>query len=316
MSWDKITLFILGLLSVRDLISQNFDIPKDRKWSGLFYNKKEREEIPYCYQLNKINRNKVPIGYKSNLMSKLILVLGNHTKYFEEGVFCDRKKMIKINHLVSTLEASHDTDDLKIMVEAIEKLFFDIAAKINIDFIISLKGGNVILVEKLIQLHNYELIHLTYNRNLFFESFGVSISNENDVKAGNSLRFENIDELLRVAKASKRKLNGIVLDCSFSSGDGIIACVKDFNELINQNDGININSIKHIRTIYSHIDKDISDKLEDCEIEYLFSLNPEIRKLLYKLIHEEENPEIKLSNANLILQKIKDSDLLSGSVTR
>lgn len=52
MDWDKIILFILGLLTARDLISKNFDIPYDRKWSWLFYDKKDCEKIPYCYQLN------------------------------------------------------------------------------------------------------------------------------------------------------------------------------------------------------------------------------------------------------------------------
>lgn len=316
--FDTIILFVLGLISVRDLLSKNFDIPKDKKWSWLFYNKKECEEVPYCYQLNKIKKNKPPISYNATLLSKLMLVLGNHTKYFEEGAFCDREKNIRVNHLVSTLEASHDVDDLKVMIDVIERLYFGVCDKMNIDFVISLKGGNVLLVDKLVQIHNHELIHITYNRNLFYQSFGIASSNEKDVYAGIGLQFENMDELIRIARLNKRKLNGIVLDCSYSSGNGIVHCVRDFNKVLddNINDIININPIQEVRVIYSHIGKDIQEQLEECNcnIEYCFSLNDEKRKLLYELIHEESSEENKLINARKILESLKNDKMLDDSI--
>jgi len=320
MNWDKIILFILGLLTVRDLISKNFNIPNNKSWSWIFYNKKECEEIPYCYQLNKINKNKPPIDYNLELLPKLMLVLGNHTKFFEEGVFCDRSKLIRINHLVSTLEASHNVEELKVMVDIIDKLYFGICTKMTVDFVISLKGGNVLLVNKFVEVHNHELIHLTYNRNLFFESFGIVSSNVKDVVAGRGLKFENMDELVRIASLSDRKLNGIVLDCSYSSGEGIIQCVKEFNEMINENANsiVNISPIKEVRVIYSHIGNDIKDRLNelDCNIEYLFSLNDENRKLLFELIKQEKQGDIRLKNAYKILDKLKSDCLLNDTLIR
>ena len=64
MNFNNIIIFLLGILSIRDLISKNFDIPKNKRWSWLFYNSKEKSDVPYCYQLNKINKNKTPISYK------------------------------------------------------------------------------------------------------------------------------------------------------------------------------------------------------------------------------------------------------------
>lgn len=318
MDWDKIILFILGLLTARDLISKNFDIPNDRKWSWLFYDKKDCEKIPYCYQLNKINKGKPPIAYNSELLPKLLIILGNHTKFFEGGVFCDRDKRMRINHLVSTLEASHNSDDLKVMLDIVEKLYFGISTKTNIDFVISLKGGNVLLVNKLVEKYNNELIHLTYNRNLFFESFGIVTSNSNDAATGRGLKFENMDELVRIASLSKRKLNGFVLDCSYSSGEGIIQCVKEFNEMLKEyeNSILNINPIKEVRAIYSHVGKDINDRLEEfnCNIEYLFSLNDENRKYLYEFINQENREDIKLQKANELLKKLKSEHLLNDSL--
>lgn len=318
MIWDSIVLFLLGLLTVRDLISKNFNIPKNKSWSWLFYNKNECEDIPYCYQLSLIKKNKPPINYHSELLPKLILVLGNHTKFFEEGVFCDRSKRIRVNYLVSTLEASHDIEDLKVMVDVIEKLYFGICDETHVDFVISLKGGNVLLVNRFVQLHQNELMHITYNRNLFFESFGIVSSNVNDVVSGIGLKFENMEELIRIAKLSERKLNGIILDCSFSSGEGIIQCVKEFNDMLNDNTNkiVNINPITEVRVIYSHIGENIEDRLNElnCNIEYLFSLDSERRKQLFESICQEQQDSIKLRNAYKILAELKKDKLLNDSL--
>lgn len=320
MNFDTIFLWILGIAGIRDLIIKNFNVPRDKKWSWIFYNKKDLGEVPFCYQLNKINKCKPPIAYNSELLPRVLVVLGNHTKFFEEGVFCDRDKRIRIKYLVSTLEASHNSDDLKVMLDIVEKLYFGISANMNVDFVISLKGGNVLLVNKLVELYNDELIHLTYNRNLFFESFGIVSSNSKDAATGMGLKFENMDELVRIARLSNRKLNGIILDCSYSSGEGIIQCVKEFNDILqeNQNSIININPIREVRVIYSHIGRGITDRLKefDCNIEYLFSLNDEERKYLYEFINQENKEDIKLENANELLNELKKKHLLNDSLIR
>lgn len=309
---DRIILLLLGILSIRDIISKNFDIPKNKRWSWLFYNSKDIHNVPYCYQLSKINSNRTPISYKSNLLTQLILILGNHTKHFEEGVFCDRNGLIRVNYLVSTLEASHIKEELDVMTDFLEKMYYELCSEMNIDFIISLKGGNVILVEHLINLHKDNILHLTYNRNLLFESFGISNANKNDVLEGMSLKFENMDELIRLSKINKRKLNGIILDCSFSSGTGIVECVEDFNDIINNYGISNVNPIKEVRTLYSHIGWDLQTKLDryGCRLDYLFSLNEEVREMLYELIHNQSDYYEKLSNTQIILSKMKKNNLL------
>lgn len=312
---DKFFIWTAGIIGIRDLIANNFNIPRDKKWSWIFYNRIE-ESVPRCYQLNKINKEKTPMPYDSELLPKLLVVLGNHTKYFEEGVFCDRDRRIRIKHLVSTLEASHNCDDIKVMVDIIEKMYFEVSMKVNVDFVISLKGGNVLLVNKLVEKYSNELIHLTYNRNLFFESFGIVSSNSKDVFTGMELKFENMDELIRIAKLSGRKLNGMILDCSYSSGTGIIQCVKEFKEILEENSIMNINPISEVRVIYSHIGADIKKQLKefDCNIEYLFSLNDDTRKYLYDYINQENRNEIKYEKANELLKNLKKDGLLNNDL--
>lgn len=104
---DQIMLLLLWIFSVRDLLAKNIDIPKHKKWSWLFYNSKEINQAPSCYQLSKVMDNSMPISIKSDPMIQLIIVLGEHTKYFENKVFCDREKNVSVNYLASTLEASY-----------------------------------------------------------------------------------------------------------------------------------------------------------------------------------------------------------------
>ena len=310
MTWNSIILAVLAILTIRDLIANNFDIPINKKFSWLLYNKRDKE-VPYCYQLDKINRDRTPINLKSPLIERMIIIMGNHTKHFEEGVFCDRKNKIKVNHMVNTLEASYNYEELMVMADIISKMCNEISINTKIDFIISLKGGNVLLAKKLLELHNDEIIHITYNRNLFFESFGVSESNQNDLKFAKDLKFENIEELIQYSKRQNRKLNGIVIDCSFSSGDGIVKCVKDFNKII-ENENLNINLINKVRTIYSHVGYNIENELIylNCTIDYLFELDNNSRKLLFDKIYECESLDQKTENARLILKYLKDHHLI------
>ena len=313
--FNQIMLILLSIFSVRDLLAKNIDIPKNKKWSWLFYNSKEINQAPSCYQLSKIMNNSMPISIKSDITTQLLIVLGEHTKYFENTVYCDRDKRIPIHYLVSTLEASYVKSDLNVLADIAEKMISDLSVPQPVDFIISLKGGNVLLVDKLINNHKNDIIHLTYNRNLFYQSFGVSTSNQNDLMVSRSLQFENFNELIRVSELSNHSLNGVILDCSYSSGKGIIACVEDFNNAI-ENSKKNINPIKQVRTIYSHVGEDIQKELDkhNCCIKYLFSLDEEIREQLYTDIKKEPNIEKKVENAKNILRLMKSKKLYDTSM--
>lgn len=62
--FDQILLILISIFSVRDLLAKNIDIPKNKKWSWLFYNYKEINQVPSCYQLSKIKDNSMPISIK------------------------------------------------------------------------------------------------------------------------------------------------------------------------------------------------------------------------------------------------------------
>lgn len=220
--------------------------------------------------------------------------------------------------MVNTLEASHNKQELQIMTD-MAKLFYNEKIQSNpdnpIDFIISIKGGNVLLVSNLINSLGNEIIHLTFNRNLFYESMGVVESNDHDRKVGKDIKFENINELIRLSEANKnlRKLNGMIIDCSYSSGDGILQCVKNFKEIVD-NENLNINTNLSVRTIYSHVNKDITMELDTlgCDMECVISLTDDIREKLYQKIRNEKDDNKKLSKAKFILNQLKKQNLINN----
>lgn len=313
--FDRITLILLSIATIRKIIADNFNFLKGTKWSWILYDKKE---VPYCYQLSKIKNQEIRIKYSSDLLVNIIIILGNHTKYFINKVYCDRQKTIQVHYMVNTLEASHNKQELQIMTD-MAKLFYNEKIQSNpdnpIDFIISIKGGNVLLVSNLINSLGNEIIHLTFNRNLFYESMGVVESNDHDRKVGKDIKFENINELIRLSEANKnlRKLNGMIIDCSYSSGDGILQCVKNFKEIVD-NENLNINTNLSVRTIYSHVNKDITMELDTlgCDMECVISLTDDIREKLYQKIRNEKDDNKKLSKAKFILNQLKKQNLINN----
>lgn len=312
--FDRIILILLSIATIRKIIADNFNFPIDKKWSWILYDKKE---VPYCYQLNKLQNEENKIIYNSNIFLNLIVLLGNHTKYFINKVYCDRNKTLQIHYMVNTLEASHNRQELQIMTDIVKALYYKrIHTNPNepIDFIISIKGGNVLLVNNFINSIGDEIIHITFNRNLFYESLGITGSNDHDRKVGKEFKFENINEIIRLSETNRnvRKLNGMVIDCSFSSGDGILQCVKNFKEIV-EKENLNINTNLSVRTIYSHVNNDISSELErlGCDIEYLISLTGDTREDLFKKIGSVNNDNTKLSNAKLILKDLKKRNMIN-----
>lgn len=314
--FDRVILILLSMATIRKIIADNFNIPKDTKWSWIIYDKKQ--EVPYCYQLHKVANEIRKIKYKSDIFVNLIILLGNHTKYFINGVYCDRGKTMPVHYMVNTLEASHNKQDLQIMTDIV-KLFYNKRILHNsnkpIDFIISIKGGNVLLVSNLINTLGDEITHITFNRNLFYESLGITESNVHDKKIAKDIKFENINELIRLSNANKkfRKLNGMIIDCSFSSGEGILQCVKNFQKIV-ESENLNINTNLSVRTIYSHVNHNISDELKElgCDLEYLISLTDDIRKELFEKIGNVNDTNMKLSNAKIILKELKKQNLFNN----
>ena len=313
-AFDRIILILLSIATIRKIIADNFNFPIDKKWSWILYDKKE---VPYCYQLNKLQNEENKIIYKSDIILNLIVLLGNHTKYFINKVYCDRNKTLQIHYMVNTLEASHNRQELQIMTDIVKALYYKrIHTNPNepIDFIISIKGGNVLLVNNFINSIGDEIIHITFNRNLFYESLGITGSNDHDRKVGKEFKFENINEIIRLSETNRnvRKLNGMVIDCSFSSGDGILQCVKNFKEIV-EKENLNINTNLSVRTIYSHVNNDISSELErlGCDIEYIISLTGDTREDLFKKIGSVNNDNTKLSNAKLILKDLKKRNMIN-----
>lgn len=312
--FDTILLILLGVFSLRDLISQNISIPKHKKWSWLFYNRKDLYDIPYCYQLSKKAEEKEMLNASSkDIISKLLAVLGKHTTFFQEKIYYSRMRKEMTEYFINTHEAVHDSSDALIMCDALRRLFIACQEekKCEFDFVISLKNGNSHLVHKLCDQYLDDLIHVSYHtKNEWYSP--VAPSNSSDNSNGRRLQFENIKALFEAAESSSEPLTGIILDCSFSSGKGLLSCIDDFNNMLKDEKDKNILPIQNCCVLYSHIDNDIRDQAKErgCDLSYYFTLNEAIRKEIYDEITKKDSRAEKEQGIADVIKNMKEQHLI------
>lgn len=278
---NYIILAILTLLTIRDILTKNFAIPKRKKWSWIFYNRNELEKIPPCYRRYELSEKSANFTPRK-IIEELLLLTQRHIKRFDQGLVHGRfQKGINSKYFINTLEASHNKYDLDIMATAITKLIQINQEIWNIDFVISLKSGNVILAKKIAD--DYDLIHIC-KENLEKTTQAVTLPNSDERLESISLKYENFDKLVLKASTSIGKpLNGIIIDCSISTGHGIDDCVTSFNKLIS--DGIlkNINPVKNVFVLHCHQDLSKNNPFQDkFNLHRFFDMNEQIREIIFE----------------------------------
>lgn len=284
LDFDKITLFFLGVFSIRQLISQNVDIPLPPKWRWLIYNKKNLVQPVLCrraYEMNSLASKKQS---SSSIIEKLLELDSRHIKYYEDGLGHGRSTRVQSKYFINTLEASYNEDDLGTMISAIRALITSSELPFcQIDFVLYPKSGNQILARNIFKNVDKNMIYVCR-----LDDNVSSYPLKPNVAAHMfSVQFENLDTLLQAAQHSRTgKLTGIAVDCSISTGDGIKNAITQFNQLIEQ-ENLNINKIEHAFVLYAH--KPFQDeKNKDFTLHRYFDMDEETRELIYK-IHKGED---------------------------
>ncbi len=304
-NFDTIIIFMLGILSIRDMISKNFDIPKDKKWSWIFYNKSEKSQIPPCFKRHEIFNKPSTIDTYS-IIDNLLLVASRHIKKFDNGLVHGRfsKEAIPSNYYINTLEAAHDKYEIGIMKAALIKLIQKCGTTNDLDFIISLKSGNDYLARNFAQ--ELEIIHCVKS-NIGSKVKAVVINGEENKRQSLSLMYENMDALLDYASKSSEPLNGIIIDCSLSTGAGIKDCVTHFNSMIEEKVITNINKIEHAYVLYAHQhDTDLLFE-KACKINRFFDMDEQLRASIFQNIALKTDKNIGIK---IVQKEMKDRNLL------
>ncbi len=295
---DNVILALLGLITIRQLVAQNFDIPLPDRLKWLLYNKKDLNPPVLCrriYDINSTFNDKRP---SSAVIEDLLALDCRHVKYYPGGIMHGRRALISSDYFINTLEASYNEQDLEIMVKAIRALIAKSNLATDIDFILFLKSGNQILANN-IYPRDSNIIHICrIDGGKGFQPLKTT-QNPSDF----SILYENLDRLLEVAKIrqSGEKLTGIVVDCSVSSGSGIANCIKDFNDFVKRHH-LAINPIKDAFVLYSH--KPYTDN-SDFTLHRYFDMDEDIRKMIYEASAHNGN-----DSPQTIYKKLNEKKLL------
>lgn len=274
--FDSLTLAVLGVLSLRQIFAQNTDIPIPAPWRYIFYDKKSDSQPVLCRRRHELNKAMAE-GYDGQEPIDVWLgIAARNIKFYPGGLtHGSANKRIESKYFIDTLAASYKDRDLDAMVFIIRKLIQSKMDEIgDIDFILCRKNGNTKLAERVHGVAGPETTLICYHD----KRSGFPMYAHDAVEYLNS-DYENIDRLREAAdeRDSSYKLNGIVIDCSVSSADGLDTMIKKFNEMVGRN-GLNINPVKHAFVMHTH--KIFDDTSISFKLHRFVDMDEEIRRLI------------------------------------
>lgn len=240
--FDTIIISLLGIFTIRQLIAQNVNIPLPTKLKWLIYDKKDLAQPVLCrraYEINCLNKKKQS---NSTIVKNLLDLASRHIKFYEGGLGHGRRTRVQSNYFINTLEASYNEDDLDIMTSAVRKLIDHSELPFSqIDFVLYIKSGNQILARNIYKGVGDDMIYIC---RIDGDASSYPLHTSVDINMY-SVQYENLDALLEAAKrTSGKKLAGIAIDCSISTGEGLKEAITQFNQLVRKFQ-YNISEIEH-----------------------------------------------------------------------
>ena len=269
--WDKITLGFLSLITIRQLVAQNFDIPlKKLRW--LIYDTKSPVLCRRAYETSKQFEN---LGTNKQCLIGLLSLASRHIKNYPDGLLHGRNggHAVESKYFINTLEASYNEYDLSVMTTAIRRLIANSGRESNVDFVLCLKNGNQILARNI--YHGNDNIKYICKLDQSISNYPIK-----PVEAAheNTIVYENLDVLLKTADMATDNLNGIAIDCSVSSGFGLSESIKNFNEMVKKYK-LRINPIADAFVLFCH--RQIDETEFSFNLHRFFDMDEEIRKSIY-----------------------------------
>jgi hypothetical protein len=209
------------------------------------------------------------------------------------------------------MEAVHDKDTLKILVELILNLIFFESNNRNIkmsmpDFVIIPKGGNPILGKEVAS--TLGILYMLKKSDA--DKSKAKIDKDmypSDYLLTNYEGSWGLDDLQK-----KKHLHGIIIDCNTSGGSQLINTVSEFNDLISRMK-MNIEPISKIYTLF-RVDRDgttIDNQFgrENCELKRYFDLDEKLKIKLFSMRQNSDGE--KVLNYDNLEDKKKIDDFIS-----
>lgn len=275
-TFDDIVLTILGIASVRQAIAQNFDLPIPSKLRWIIYDKKADRQPVLCKRAHELSQSMEAAKYGDPL-DEWLGVVGRNIKHYPGGIMHGSEgKKIKSDYFVDTLAASYSGKDLKAMAFIVRRIISaNMDDPTDIDFVVCRKNGNTKLVERVFQDAGDNVTMICYHD----KRSGFPMHVHYSAEYLNS-DYENLERLREAAavRDSMHKLNGIVIDCSVSTGNGLNKMIKAFNTMVKDNN-LNINPIEH--AFVMHTNGGFNDEGIDFRLHRLVDMDETTRKLVH-----------------------------------
>lgn len=294
---EAMTLVILFVLKIRDLIAQNFDLPISKRWKWLIYNKKAQDPV-LCSRIYERTQAFNDGSTIKSIIERILLMDSKHIKKFPDGYFRRSKfaTEIRSEYFINSLEASYVEEDLNIMTLGIRRLLNESNLH-NIDFVLFLKNGNQMLARNIFKFDRSIIYICKIDEHSSYIPQGESVPIDSY-----SIQYENLDWLLQSAKANNQNcLNGVAIDCSISTGEGLKDSIDHFNNLLDEHRDLRINKIEHAFILYCH--KDFDDSSVSFKLHRYFDMDEEIRRMIYEDIKLSEN---KNAGAKKVYNRLKE----------
>jgi hypothetical protein len=284
-----IIVFILSIAHLKEIIAKMFPSLKNnhvlRKY---FFDENEKEIVKETLlELGVISDNTRTQLFKGKLTShkdkkiELIEFISKFQTKYNKIVTYGASTNSESMYYINTMEAAQLSDDLQVMGEILFSLITS-KSKTHIDFIITPKTGNPLLCKKIADTHGMISILGKHSKEGSFAHIDAS-----DYHNRLITNFEGSFTLLKTAESSNRELKGIFVDCNASGGSQILALMKSFNEIVQQNNKEfkNISPVNSAYVLFradtDDVDIDATFKKAGFNLHRWFDLNEEIKTMIY-----------------------------------
>lgn len=254
-----------------------------------------------------------------NVTAYILSALANYIQEYPRQIQYGGRTPSNSVYYIDTMEAVHNNETLRVMVDAIITLISKYLQEEKPDVIFTPKGGNPIFAKAVADSLGAKLVVVKS----MADKSRVTLSTPNEREKLLLFR-SNYEGSWSVASHVEKKQLGIVVDCNVSGGSQLCDIARDINELIDA--GIlNMNKINHMFALFraDMRHKDIDKRFEDLGLvlHRYFDLSEKNKRFLYQL--HETKPEgecvdiyspADMEEIKKILESLKENNNLYWSL--
>lgn len=274
---------ILIVHLLRELISAAGLFPPDSKLGRIFVNHAQRAAVMETLRVLGVDHARVsqklraappPAALSSD---QLIALLTRRIAKFDQEIMYGQSTPVSSSFYINTMEASHDNNDLYLMVQLLNRLVLHFRDQTLPDFVLTPKAGNPFLAAGYQRLFGVPVMlrKATSDRS---RARVLTGSEKLDL-----VNFEGSEAIKALMRNGHGPLRGIAIDCNTSGGTEIRESVEEFNLEIERLKW-NVEKVTETFVLFRPDNRTNVDKLfeeKGLKIHRYFDLNENLKRKLF-----------------------------------